>query len=167
METNERLADMFGFTLDELALNRTGLFSQRQRQQLAYQSIGYLVRGIAVIVLSTLLIVTLASRTRQPWEIALLALTSGLLAVLCGLLLFAAYRVFRPTVQTATGPLQRSGNARDPHVSIGDRTLRISFRRWKRLPPALPGQYRVYYARGTYNLLSLESWENKYPVEQR
>lgn len=147
---------MFGFTPEELALNRAGQFSTRQRQQLAYQSIGYLVRGIAVMVLSVLLTVTLAARARQPWEIAAVALTGALLVGLCGMLLFAAYRVFKPTIKTVSGPYRRGDSPRDPQVIIGDQALRVPFRRWKRLPPTLPGIYRAYYARGVYNLLSLE-----------
>lgn len=154
--TVEQLAVLFGFTPGELALNRAGRFSERQRQQLAYQSVGYLLRGIGFLVLSVILTASLYEPDMERGQAAAFITVGLLLLMISGYLLFAAYRVFSPTVQSREGKLIRSGSARQPAVLIADRPLRISYRRWKRLPPSFPGAYRVYYARSVDTLLSVE-----------
>ncbi len=154
--TTEQLATLFGFTLDELALNRAGEFSTRQRQQLVYQSIGYLLRGVGFLILSLILAITVYRQLDYSWQYAVFAAICLLLLILSGYLFFATYRVFSPTVQISEGKLIRAGSARQPAILIADRTLRISYRRWKRLPPSFPGTYRVYYARAVLNVLSIE-----------
>lgn len=157
-----QLAVLFGFTLDELAQNRAGTFSQRQRQQLAYQSVGYLLRGMGFLLLSLILAISLYGRIEYRWQIAAFAAVCLLLLTISGYLLFATYRVFSPSVQRIDGKLSKTGSAQ---VLIGERMLRISYRRWKRLPASFPGEYRVYYARTVYNLLSIEpllSDDNRY-----
>lgn len=154
--TIDELARAFGFTLDELARNRRGKLSLRQRQQVVFQSIGYIVRGVAFLVLGGVLAAALVPTLNRRWEWAAFV---GMCAVLVGLaayLAFAAVRIARPVVRTATGPLVRAGSANRPRVRVGSLDLRVPFRRWKRLPLILPGRYRAYYARGVYNLLSIE-----------
>jgi hypothetical protein len=154
--TARQLADLFGFSEDELTLNRAGAFSDRQRQQLVYQSIGYLVRGLAFIILDILLAITLYARLDRAWQQALFAALIVLLLDATALILRAAVKVCFPTVRSATGPLSRAGSANQPCIRTGALELRISYRRWRRLPPTLPGTYRVYYANAVNTLLSLE-----------
>ncbi|MBN2306013.1 MAG: hypothetical protein JXQ72_16140 [Anaerolineae bacterium] len=154
------LPDLFGFTPEELALNRAGRFSTRQRQQVRYHSVGYLVRGAAFLVLCMILAVTLIPLLHRAGEwIAFV----GVCLTVIGLIVWwgiAAARIARPVVRTITGPLTRAGSANRPVVRVGDLDLRISYRRWKRLPPVLAdlsptGRYRVYYCAES-TLLSLE-----------
>jgi hypothetical protein len=149
------LINLFGFTPEELALNRSGRLSVRQRQQLFYQSLGHLIRGIAVIVLDLVLMASLAGEADLRWERWMLTGT-GLALLATGLLLASASaQVLMPRVRHVSGVVQRSGDADRPRILAKDVELRLSFRRWKRLPPALPGTYRVFYGPGP-NLLSLE-----------
>lgn len=150
---------MLGFALDELALNRAGLFSARQRQTLFFTSVGYLVRGLVLTVLSVVLAAWLAPDVRTPGQIALFAALCLSVALVSGLLLHAAFQVLRPTVRTATGSLRRSGDPRHPRLQVGDVELHISFRRWKRLPSEWPGLCRAYYD-PAHNLLSAEPWSD-------
>lgn len=157
LPTVDELADMFGFTPDDLALNRAGQFSARQRQQVVYQSVGYLVKGIAFLVLCGVLIASLLPSIHRPWEWIMLAVTILLVAALAIGWGIAAIRVVRPAVHTITGSLSRAGSDMQPRVQVGQVALRMSFRRWKRLPPSFPGKYRVYYG-PEMTLLSLEPW---------
>ncbi|MBN1202469.1 MAG: hypothetical protein JXJ20_11480 [Anaerolineae bacterium] len=149
------LAAWFGFTPDELALNRAGQLSDRQRQRVFFLSIGYLVRGLAMLILTLILAIYLAPGADQDHEVVLLAVIVGLLVLLTVFMFFAACRVFRPAVETVTGSLARCGKETCPCVCVGDRELTISFRRWKRLKPTYPGQFRAYYCFGNM-LLSIE-----------
>jgi hypothetical protein len=148
----DNLAAQFGFTPDELALNRAGEFSARQRQTLFFLSVGYLVRGLALIVLVIVLAAAVADR--HTTGTALLGL---LLAGIVLLYVRAAYQVFSPRVTVITGPLRRGQDARHPSIFAGDTELRVSFRRWKRLKASYPGTYRFYVAPDLI-LLSLEPW---------
>lgn len=149
------LARTFGFTPEELALNRAGRLSARQRQMVLYHSTGYLVRGVAALVLGVVLLAALVAGVERPWEWALFGAAVILLAGFALGLVIAAVRVARPAMQSATGPLTRAGTASRPAVQVGALALRVSYRRWKRLPPTLPGHYRVYYSTGR-ELLSVE-----------
>jgi hypothetical protein len=148
----DNLAAQFGFTPDELALNRAGEFSDRQRQTLFFLSVGYLVRGLALIVLVIVLAATVADQ--HTTGTALLGL------LLAGIVLFylrAAYQVLFPRIAVITGPLRRGQDAYHPSIFAGDTELRVSFRRWKRLKASYPGTYRFYVAPDLI-LLSLEPW---------
>jgi hypothetical protein len=92
---------------------------------------------------------------RRAWEQALVAVLVALIGVIVALVLRAAYAVARPTVETITGELCRTGDARHPCVRAGNRELRVSFRRWKRLAPSYPGEFRFYCGPGLM-LLSVE-----------
>jgi hypothetical protein len=146
------LAAQFGFTPDELALNRAGEFSARQRQTLFFLSVGYLVRGLALIVLVIVLAAAVADR-----HTAGTALLGLLLAGIVLLYLRATYQVLSPRVTVITGSLRRGQDARHPSIFAGDAELRVSFRRWKRLRASYPGTYRFYVAPDLI-LLSLEPW---------
>ncbi len=150
--TSEELAAQFGFTREELALNRAGEFSARQRQTLFFLSAGYLVRGLALIVLVIVLAVAVADRHTAGW-----VLIGLLLAGIVLLYLRAAYQVLFPRVSVIFGPLRRGQDARHPSIFAGDTELRVSFRRWKRLKASYPGMYRFYVAPALI-LLSLEPW---------
>jgi hypothetical protein len=144
------LAAQFGFTCEELALNRAGEFSARQRQTLFFLSVGYLVRGLALLVLVIVLAVAVADRNAVG--IALLILLGGVIAALYAR---AAYQVLFPRIAVLIGPLRRGQDAYHPSIFAGDTELRISFRRWKRLTGRYPGTYR-FYVGPTLILLSLE-----------
>lgn len=138
------LAGLFEFTLDELALNRAGKLSARQRQNVFYQSWGYLMRGIAMVVFGGGLTIILAGCVESARDRALIAGIAVLQAICTTFLVVNAYRVLRPTVRIVSGPLRRGADAWHPAVTIGGETVRISYRRWRRLHPAYPGTYRAY-----------------------
>lgn len=140
----ETLAGLFGFTLDELALNRDGKLSARQRQNVFYQSWGYLMRGIALVVFGTGLTIILGRTVDSARDRVLIAGIAVLQAVCAAFLILNTYRVLRPTVRTVTGPLRRGDDAWHPAVTVGGETVRISYRRWRRLQHAYPGTYRAY-----------------------
>lgn len=150
------LAAIFGFTPHELALNRIGLLSARQRQRLFYRSIGYLVNGLGVVCLNAILLSAVASRITRPWQRAILGFLWASLALFAVLVIVATWRVLSPSVKSVTGPIQRGGTPRKPRIQVGDLELRISFKRWKRLETAYPGCFTVYYASFVGDLLSLE-----------
>jgi hypothetical protein len=147
---------MFGFSPDDLALNRAGEFSARQRQTLVFRCVGYLVRGIGLLVLNVILAAYLTTVIHRVWEWALFGLLCALIAVIAALLIRAAMMTLaRPTIHTITGTLRRAGYANHPLILAGDTPLRVSFRRWKRLVEAYPGTYR-FYVDPEQSLLSLE-----------
>lgn len=149
------LGRSFGFTPEELALNRAGRVSDRQRQTIIFRCVGYVVRGVALVVLIVTLAAAVAPTLHTEWQTALFAALCLLGLLIAGLLFRAAVVIRRSPVHIATGSLSRSGDARHPAVTVGGVTLRISFRRWKRLPAAYPGTFRAYYG-PELNLLSLE-----------
>jgi hypothetical protein len=51
--------------------------------------------------------------------------------------------------------VRQAGDPAHPALTVGTVALRVPYRRWKRLPAALPGAYRVYYG-PTRWLLSIE-----------
>ena len=146
----EDLAAQFGFTCDELVLNRAGEFSARQRQTLFFLSVGYLVRGLALLVL--VIVLGVAVSDRHTAGIVLLVLLFG---VIVALYARAAYQILFPHIAVIIGPLRRGQDAYHPSIFAGDTELRVSFRRWKRLKELYPGVYR-FYVGPTLILLSLE-----------
>ncbi|MBN1564579.1 MAG: hypothetical protein JXA10_12110 [Anaerolineae bacterium] len=143
--TADDLARLFGFTLDDLALNRTGQFSAQQRQTLIFRSVGYLVRGVGLDILLIILGAYVTTLIHSAWEWALFGLLCVSIAVIMGLWIKAMYQIIaHPTIHTLIGPLRRAGDANHPLILAGDVQLRVSFRRWKRLADAYPGQYRFY-----------------------
>lgn len=149
------LGRCFGFTPEEVTLNRAGRVSDRQRQAIVFHGVGYVVRGAALLVLIVTLAAAVAPTLRTAWHVALFAALCLLGLLIAGLLFRAAALIVRSPVRAVTGSPVRSGDARHPAITVGGVTLRISFRRWKRLPAALPGTYRAYYGPDT-RLLSLE-----------
>ncbi|MBN1964528.1 MAG: hypothetical protein JW910_07765, partial [Anaerolineae bacterium] len=119
--------------------------SRAQRQRLFFHSVGYLVNGLAWVVLNVILAAYLVPNVERWWQAAAFALLAGLCIVIGGTLLLSAARLIFPTVRVVDGSLERGGDIRRPCVKAGAVELRISARRWKRLPAALPGAYRVYY----------------------
>ena len=150
------LARLFGFTPDELALNRAGHFSTRQRQTLIFRYVGYLVRGVGLVILTIVLAATVTVFIHHPWGWALFGLLCALIMLLAGLWVRAVTLIIvRPTIRTVIGELRRAGDANQPFILAGDTHLRVSFRRWKRLAEAYPGQYRFYIG-PEHTLLSVE-----------
>lgn len=147
------LAGMFGYTLDELALNRAGQLSARQRQDMIYRSARVFVSGAVLLLMSVITVICLYRIVpRRGWW-ALLAATVLLQVTL---LLVLVRLVLRPAVHCVTGTIRRGADAWEPAIIVGESlTLRISTRRWKRLPVSLPGVYRVYYGPDA-RVLSLE-----------
>ncbi|NDJ77561.1 MAG: hypothetical protein GYB65_15020 [Chloroflexi bacterium] len=146
----DQLAALFGFAPEDVALNRQGCFSLRQRQDLLYRNLGVVVRSVSVLLLGIILAVTLRTRAdpAEWWVLVLLVSFGGLLLIITG------WRALFPTVQVAVGPVVRAGNSADPHVQVGEHEFRIARRRWQRLPPALPGSYWVHHT--SHRLLSIE-----------
>lgn len=157
-ETLPSLGDLFGFEPGEAALNRAGQLSPRQRQQVIYRSVGYIVRGLAVCLLNGILAAAVSPTIDRPWQRAAFVILCAFVALLGLDLLSAAYRCLFPRVHAVAGPLVRAGNLNKPCIRVGSRDLAVNARRWKRLPPDLPGQYRAYWTTGRL-LLSLEPWE--------
>ncbi len=153
------MQDRLGFTSDELVLNRAGQLSSRQRQQLFFQSIGYLVRGAVMLALNSILACYLVPRIDETWEKLAVGAVWLLMGVSTGLMIFAAVQVAYPSVRSVTGSLEQAGTLKDPRVRIGTREMRISRRRWKHLAASYPGTYRAYYVRFAGNLLSVERQE--------
>jgi hypothetical protein len=153
--TPDELAALFGFTLEELAQNRAGHFSDGQRQTLFFQSGGYLVRGLALIALTVVLAAAVADTIHTRWQIAGFVLLGLLIMGIIGLWLRAAYLVMFPHVEMITGTLSRGSDDWHPSIFAGTVELRISFRRWKRLKESYPGLYR-FYVSPTGVLLSVE-----------
>lgn len=147
------LAALFGFEPDEVALNRAGRLSLRQRQDARYRDMSGVVRGTAGVVLTSILAASLHAQLSPAAQAALVA---GI-AALAALAIRAGYRMLYPGVARATGTLSRAGNARYPAIAIDGWMVRVSYRRWKRLPDT-PGRYVVYYTRTTRRLLSIEPW---------
>ncbi len=150
--TTAALAELFGFTVQEAARNRAGQLSPRQRQQCIFASIGYIVRGLAVIVLVVVLATALPASVDPGWRIALY----GMAGIMALLLIYGGTRAIWPPVAQVAGTLRRTGDDWHPQLQIGDIRLRITYRRWKHLPDTLPGPYRVYYTSTTHQLLSIE-----------
>jgi hypothetical protein len=150
------LAAQFGFTCEELALNRAGEFSARQRQTLFFLCVGYLVRGLALIVLVIVLVAAVGDQHTTG-----LVLLGLLFAGIVLLYLRAAYQVLFPRITVITGSLRRGQDARHPSIFAGNTELRVSFRRWKRLKESYPGTYQFYVAPALI-LLSLEPWNEDF-----
>lgn len=147
------LAALFGFTLDDLALNRAGHLSARQRQDVLYRNARVFVSG-AILALISVIVLAAFYRIvpRRAW-FTLLALDTVLLTTLA---LTLRRFVLRPPIHTTTGTIRRGTDAWTPSIIVHDTlALRISTRRWKRLPESLPGTYRVYYG-PDQRVLSLE-----------
>jgi ABC-type proline/glycine betaine transport system permease subunit len=123
--TPDELAALFGFSLDELALNRAGQFSDRQRQTLFFMSVGYLVRGLALVVLTVVLAAAVAETIHTRWQITGFALLSLLIVGMVGLWLRAAYLVRFPHVETITGTLRRGSDDWHPSIFAGTVELRV------------------------------------------
>ena len=153
--SSEELAALFGFTVEELALNRDGRLSKRQRQGMFYRSWGYLMRGLVLVIIGTGAVIMLTTGAGSALERALLGAVIALLGVSAALLIVDAFHVLRPTVRTAHGALRRGDDPWRPSVLVGEQVLSISTRRWRRLPRACPGTYRAY-ADPTGRLLSIE-----------
>ncbi len=151
----EELSALFGFEPDALPANRAGRLSDRQRQDLLYRCIGHLLHGLVMLMLGAALIALVRPLARTGWECALWIGVCVLWLVLGALWLAAVRDVARPQVRVATGPLRRSGDAAHPALLAGEVLLRLSYRRWKRLPEAFPGRYRAYYGPAR-DLLSVE-----------
>jgi len=149
--------EVLGFTPDELALNRQGQMSARQRQTLWYHQVGYLVRGVAMMILNLILISYLMPRLEQAMHKALLGVIVVLVMIIAGYLIIGFYRTWSPVVHTVTGPLTIGGSEQSPRLHIGSLSLRISRRAWRRLEGTYPGPFRVYYSPAG-DLLSLEPW---------
>jgi hypothetical protein len=114
--------------------------------------VGYLVRGLALIVLVIVLAATVGDRHTTGW-----VLLGLLFAGIVLLYLRAAYQVLFPHIAVITGPLRRGQDAHHPSIFAGATELRVSYRRWKRLKGLYPGLYRFYVAPDLI-LLSLEPW---------
>lgn len=138
------LAEHLGFALDELALNRQGMLSARQRQTLRYDAIGHLLRGSGTLVLGAILLATVGPRAHTSAAFALLVLAAGALVSVAGLWAYACWRVWHPAVRTIRGPLRRGTDPWHPAVIVGEEALRISPRRWRRLPAQPGGTYCAY-----------------------
>ncbi len=149
------LSELFGFAPEALAANRAGHLTDVQRQDLLFHSLGYLVRGLVMLVLSLALIASVTPLADTLANQILLVLACAALLVLGADWLIAAYRVLRPCVWSVSGRVLRAGDPSHPALTVGEVTLRVTYRRWKRLPAALPGEYRVYYG-PTRSLLSIE-----------
>lgn len=150
------LAALFGFTPAECALNRAGQFSERQRQTLFFRSLGYIVRGSALLALNLVLGAYLTTLTRRPVEWGLFGLYCLLNVGMILLIVRAIFRtVIRPQIHPITGTLHRSGDVQHPLILAGNTHLRVSFRRWKRLADTYPGHFTFYVGPGN-TLLSLE-----------
>ncbi len=149
------LSELFGFAPEALAANRAGHLTDVQRQDLLFYSLGYLVRGLVMLVLSLTLIASVIPLADTPTNQVLLALACAALVVLGTGWLIAAYRVLRPRVWSVNGRALRAGDPAHPALAVGEVILRVPYRRWKRLPPALPGEYCAYYG-PTRSLLSIE-----------
>lgn len=153
VEETDELCALFGFTPDELALNRSGRLSARQRQTVRFRAIGLLVRGLAFVILTVILLASQAAQLRTGWQRAL-AIAVAALAI--AVWLAGVWVVLRPDVRRVAGPCRRNGTPRHPLVNVGGEKLAVSYRRWKRLPPALPGTYVAYYSTPDHALLSIE-----------
>ena len=141
----QELASLFGFAPDALAANRAGRLSDDQRQDLLYRSIGYLARGLVMLTLGAALIAVSYPLARPGWERALWIGMCALWLALGVLWLAAARDVARPQVRVAIGTLRRAGDPSHPAIAVNSVTLRVYYRRWKRLPGVFPGRYRAYY----------------------
>lgn len=157
--TVAQLSQWFGFALEDLALNRAGKLSPRQRQTLRYDAAGQLIRGCAALVLGIILTATVAPAAETLLERTLLVAVLAGVLVLALMLAHAFVRALRPTVRRVTGPLRRADDPWHPAIVVGSEPLRISTRRWKRLPAALPGTYCAYVD-PSGRLLSLEPFGN-------
>lgn len=156
--TVEALALWLGFSPEELALNRAGRLSDRQRQTVRFQGIRLVVVGAALILLNVLLAAAVAP-TVPPSEKPALGVLVLLIAVLVFMVGRASAEVLLPHVHTVTGPLCTAGSARSPRLRAGNHLLVISYRRWQRWQKLdAPGRqmYRTYYVGRT--LLSVEPW---------
>lgn len=152
--TVDALARWFGFTPDELALNRAGCLSTRQRQNVLFQGVRVIVLGVVLIVLNVMLAAAVAPGARSGPQQAAFGALIVLIAAIIVLVLRAAGEVLFPRVRCVCGPLSPAGSARQPLLRAGDRLLAISYRRWRRLGVFGDRPYRAYYAGRT--LLSVE-----------
>lgn len=153
--TPDQLAALLGFTGDELALNRMGKFSDRQRQTLFFMSVGYLARGLVLIMSTIIMAAVVADTVHTTVQRAGLVLLGLLIIGISGLWLHTARQIVFPHVETVIGPLRRGHDAWHPSIWAGNTELRISYRRWKRLKESYPGLYRFYVAPSLI-LLSVE-----------
>ena len=151
---NELIA-LFGFSPEALAANRAGSVTPPQRQDSLYRAAGMLVRGLGSLILNGILIAALRPRLNGQVESAAGGAVILLIALIAALWIASAIRAAHPRVSTCEGTVRRAGDARHPAIQVDHVILRISFRRWKHLPPVLPGAYRVYTTHGP-RLLSLE-----------
>ncbi|MBN1680442.1 MAG: hypothetical protein JW966_09115 [Anaerolineae bacterium] len=154
------LGAIFGFAPDELAFNRAGRVSARQRQALRYRGIGFLVKGAAACVLNVILAAALAPGITYPWQRTLYGVLWALIALFALAVIGGTLLVVHPVVRHVTTTIKRSPSAARPCLIAGKLELRISGAAWRRMPPSYSGQFRVYYARFAGWLLSLEPWSD-------
>ncbi|MCZ7538538.1 MAG: hypothetical protein M5U29_01160 [Anaerolineae bacterium] len=151
----EELADLFEFAPDALAANRASRLSDRQRQDLRYRSIGHLVRGAMMLVGGAVLIAAVSPLAEAAWERAPAGRRVGAVAGAGPPVADRSARRGAPHCPHGNRGLGRAGDPSHPAIAVNGVTLRVSYRRWKRLSAAYPGRYRAYYGPAR-TLLSIE-----------
>ncbi|NDJ77562.1 MAG: toll/interleukin-1 receptor domain-containing protein [Chloroflexi bacterium] len=149
-----QLATLFGFTLEELELNRSGKLSSRQRsiyrQDARLSFIAALVLGLPA--LGALVAVVQTGLHCLRVSLGVLSLLLGWLAIT---LFFATIQYLFGRINWAEGELRRSAEWTRPWIEVGNERIDIPLNIWQRLPTSYPGEFRAYFD-PMEDLLSIE-----------
>jgi len=149
----EELAEIFGFTMDELLLNRNMDISKRQRSSILSNFWTGCVIEL-ILLFTTLLIHN---------EI----LRAVLFVMLCIIGLIIAsnlYAYLFPRVKSITGTVKRTGSKRNPKLQVRDQSLILNIKDRDLVSETYEGRYRAFYATSSYGasiLLSIEPWNEE------
>jgi len=162
----DALADLFGFSLRELELNRAGRLSIRQRRKFRLPGAGCFVAWLFVTSL-WLAAVYWGFSNSQSINLGLPASVKSQTMALCASLYLAPgvlvsmvdiYRLLFPRLRTSVGPMWLYNRRGTAYLKVGGKTdIRIHGEKLREKdidPESFPGFYRLYYAND--ELLSIE-----------
>jgi hypothetical protein len=161
------LGSIWGFTREELVLNRAGRVSTKQRFHLFLNGLWLL--GFGLLAIAGAFIMTYfvlfgsndSLSINHLWQriiLILFAIFMDLFLLLFGVAASSiAYKSLSPKIETAIGPLTYSGTNKSPYLVVGDKALSVSAKRWNKMRASYPGQFCMYYIPENH-LLSIEPW---------
>jgi hypothetical protein len=165
--TVAQLRQLYGFTLQELNLNRQEKMSERQRSQSRAGARGNFYAGVGMALVAGLFWFALTEGALHDWTEFLAGFRGfciwGLLFPFVGILaplgvlgaMMLTIDGLRCKVTVTEGSLKRVGNESSHEIQVGEDKRIVPRERWKRLAVSYPGKYRVY-SNEDRHLLSIE-----------
>lgn len=151
------LQQLFGFTQEELELNRQGKPSKRQRTETT-DGMGC---GMAIIVTPLTALIgidyfMLANGVLTGTGATIGTIALVIMALLLAFFLWIGFDIFFGKVQNYQGTAQIKSSENGTQVVISGRILSPNSRAAKKLPQIIPGHYKVYKHSSNSKLLSIE-----------